>query len=171
MQSAPSTQPDRSLLLIGGGIVALVAIAAAAVLLIGGREPTDLPADSPEGVVQRYLAAFDQGDFEAAHTFFSSEVRSEIALDEYERVTRDYGAFPPQGSRRVLFDRTDADGDRSRVQLTVEEYYGGGPFGGGETYRSPREIRMVREDGSWRIDELLIGLEPGPGIAPDFHDQ
>jgi hypothetical protein len=75
---------------------------------------------------------------------------------------------PPDGSRRILFDRTDIDGDRGRVHLTVEEYFGGGPFGGGETYRSPREIRMVREDGSWRIDEPLAGVEPVPvpGIDP-----
>jgi hypothetical protein len=92
-------------------------------------------------------------------------------LDAYEQVARDYGMFPPESSRRVLFDRTEADGDRARVHLTVEEYFGGGPFGGGETYRSPREIRMVREDGSWRIDEPLLGVEPGPAVPVDPFDQ
>jgi hypothetical protein len=163
--------PDRTLLYIGVGILALVAIAAAVVLLLGGREPESFPADSAEGVVQRHLSAFEEGDLEAAHTYFSSEVRSEMDLDAYEQVARDYGMFPPESSRRVLFDRTEADGDRARVHLTVEEYFGGGPFGGGETYRSPREIRMVREDGSWRIDEPLLGVEPGPAVPVDPFDQ
>ena len=166
-----SRGPDRTLLFIGVGILALVAIAAAVVLLLGGREPESFPADSAEGVVQRYLAAFEEGDLEEAHASFSSEVRSEMDLDAYEQATRDYGMFPPDSSRRVLFDRTDTDGDRARVHLTIEEYFGGGPFGGGETYRSSREIRMVREDGSWRIDEPLIGIEPGPALAPDSFDQ
>ena len=143
-------------------------IAAAAVLLLGGREAESFSPDAPEGVLQRHLAAFEEGDFETAHGYFSSEVRSQMDLDAYEQMTRDSGMIPPDGSRRILFDRADIDGDRARVHLTVEEYFGGGPFGGGETYRSPREIRMVREDGSWRIDETLVGLEPVPvpGIDP-----
>lgn len=160
--TAAARGSDRTLLYVAAGIVGIVAIAAAAVLLLGGREPASLPADSPEGVLQRHLAAFEDGDFEAAHAYFSNEVRSEMDVDAYERLTRDYGMFPTDTSRRVLFDRTETDGDRARVHLTVEEYYGGGPFGGGETYRSPREIRLVREDGAWRIDEPLVGVEPAP---------
>lgn len=159
---------DRTLLYVAAGIVALVAVTAAAVLLLGGREPASFPADSPEGTVQRHLAAFEAGDFEAAHAYFSSDVRSELDLDAYEQLTRDYGMYPPDTSRRVLFDRTETDGDVARVHLTVEEYYGGGPFGGGETYRSPREIRLVREGGAWRIDDPLVGIEPAPFPIDEF---
>jgi len=153
---------DRTLLLIGAGILALVVVAAVVVLLLGSREPTTFPADSPEGVVQRHLAAFEDGDFGAAHAFFSADVQIDIDLETYERTARDYGGYQGDTSRRILFDRTDVDGDVARVHLTVEEYYGGGPFGGGETYRSPREIRLIREGGSWKIDDPIIGLEPAP---------
>lgn len=166
--TADARGSDRSLIYVAVGLVALVAITAAAVLLLGGREPTTFPADSPEGTVQRHLAAFEDGDFEAAHAYFSSEVRSELDLDAYERLTREYGMYPLDTSRRVLFDRTETDGDRAQVHLTVEEYYGGGPFGGGETYRSPREIRLVREDGGWRIDQPLVGIEPAPLPFDEF---
>jgi hypothetical protein len=159
---------DRTLLLIGAGILALVVVAAAVVLLLGSREPTSFPADSPEGVVQRHLAAFEDGDFEAAHVFFSSDVQASMDLETYERTAREYGGYQGDTSRRILFDRTDLDGDVARVHLTVEEYYGGGPFGGGETYRSEREIGLVREDGSWKIDDLLIGLEPAPFPVEPF---
>jgi len=165
--TADARGSDRTLLYVAVGIVLLLAITAAVVLLLGNREPTSLPADSPEGTVQRHLAAFEDGDFEAAHAFFSSEVREGMDVDAYEQLTRDYGMFPTDLSRRVLFDRTETDGDRARVHLTVEEYYGGGPFGGGETYRSPREIRLVREDGEWRIDDPIVGTEPAPFPAPD----
>ena len=168
MTSEARGDADRSLLLIGAGILALVVVAAVVVLLLGSREPTTFPADSPEGVVQRHLAAFEDGDFETSHASFSSDVRASMDLETYERTAREYGGYQGDTSRRILFDRTDLDGDVARVHLTVEEYYGGGPFGGGETYRSEREIRLVREGGSWKIDDLLIGLEPAPFPVEPF---
>jgi hypothetical protein len=159
---------DRSLLLIGLGVVALVALTIVVVLLAGGRQAVAYPVNSPEGAVQRYLAAFDEGDYETAYTFFSEEVRGEMDLDEYERAVRSYGSFDGGPSRRVLFDRTSGDGDRMRVHLTVEEFYGGGGLGGGDTYRSSREVLMVRENGAWRIDEPLVWLDPAPFPEPAF---
>lgn len=164
-EHAPSAQADRPLVFIGAAIVALVVVSALVVILIGGREASSFRADSPEGVVQAYLTAFEDGDYETAHATFSAAVRDEMPIDEYERAVREYGAgYPIDGSsRRVLFDRTTDDGERAAVHLTVEEFYGGGgPFGGGDTYRSPREVSLVREDGAWRIDQALVWLDPVP---------
>lgn len=158
-----SSAPDRSLLVIGVGIVALVVVAVIAVVALGSREAPSFSADTPEGVVQRYLAAVEDEDHETAWAYFSADVQADRSLEEYRRTARDYGYYGEQ-SRRVLFDRSEVDGDRARVWLTVEEYYDGGPFGGGETYRSERQIALVRQDGAWRIDDPLIGLEPMPGI-------
>jgi hypothetical protein len=163
----PRSSMDRTILVIGGGVLALVVLAAAVVLLVGGREPVSYPADSPEGVLQRYLAAFEAGDLDEAHGYFSSAVREEMDLEAFERTARDYGLYPSQTSRRILFDRSEIEGDTARVHLTVEEFYGGGPFGAGETYRSPRVIALAREDGAWRIDEALIGLDQGV-FSPEF---
>ena len=155
--------PDRSLIAIGGGIAVLVVMAVIAVVLLGSREAPTFSADTPEGVVQRHLAAVEAQEYETAWGYFSSAVQSDLSADEYRRATRDYGYYGGE-SRRVLFDRSEVDGERARVWLTVEEYYGGGPFGGGDTYRSTREVVLVREDGEWRIDDPLIGLEPMPGL-------
>lgn len=153
--------PDRSLLAIGGGIAVLVVVAVIAVVVLGSRDAPAFSADTPEGVVQRHLAAVEGEDYETAWGYLSEAVRSDVSVEEYRRAARDYGYWGI-GSRRVLFDRSEVDGDRARVWLTVEEYYDGGPFGGGDTYRSTREIALVREDGEWRIDDPLIGLEPMP---------
>ena len=158
-----SPAPDRSLLAIGAGIVVLVVVAVIAVVALGSREAATFSADTPEGVVQRHLAAVEDEDYETAWSYLSTSVQADLTLEEYRRAARDYGHHGEQ-SRRVLFDRSEVDGERARVWLTVEEYYGGGPFGGGETYRSERQIALVREDGAWRIDDPLIGLEPMPGI-------
>jgi hypothetical protein len=162
---AAAPPPDRSLLAIGGGIAVLVVVAVIAVVLLGSRDAPSFSADTPEGVVQRHLAAVEAEDYESAWGYFSADIQSDLSVDEYRRAARDYGYYG-SGSRRVLFDRSEVDGDRARVWLTVEEFYDGGPFGGGETYRSTREIALVREGGEWRIDDPLIGLEPMP--FPDY---
>jgi hypothetical protein len=158
-----SPAPDRSLLAIGAGIVVLVVVAVIAVVALGSREAPSFAADTPGGVVQRHLAAVENEDYETAWGYLSAAVQGDLTIEEYRRAARDYGYYGGQ-SRRVLFDRSEVDGDRARVWLTVEEYYGGGPFSGGETYRSQREIALVREDGAGRTDDPLIGMEPMPGI-------
>src|SRR5690606_25274056 len=132
-----------------------------AIVLLGSRDATAFPADTPEGTVQRHLAAVEDEEYEAAWAHLSAAVRADLSLDQYRRAVRDYG-YETGGSRRVLFDRAEVDGDRARVWLTIEEYYDGGPFGGATTYRSTRDIALVREDGEWRIDEPIIGLDPMP---------
>jgi len=160
-EPAPDPRADRSLLLIGAGLAGVVVVAALVVVLLGSRDAAALPAGSPEGVVQRYLAAFEDGDYRTAHGYFSERIRDEVDEATYERAVREYG-YAVETSRRVLFDSTELNGDRASVQLTVEEYYSGGPFGAGDTYRSSRVIALVREAGAWRIDDSLMGLDPGP---------
>lgn len=151
---------NRSLLLIGLGVLALVIVTSLAVVLVGRGEAREYPANSPEGALQRYLAAFDEGDYEVAYGFFSEEVQADTSLDEYERMASGYGPFFGDGvTRRVVFERVDGEADRVRVHLTVEDFYGGG-FGGGDTIRTPYQITMVRENGEWRIDRLLLWLDP-----------
>ena len=163
--SQPHTSSNRSLIAIGAGVVALAVVTIVVVLLLGDRQTEEFAADTPEGALQRYLAAYDAGDLEAAHAFFSADVRERMDMEAYQRAVDAWGeGYGPGGSRSALFDRTDGSGDRVQVHLIVEEFYGDGLSG--DTYRSPREIRLVRESGQWRIDEPLVWLDPAP-IEPD----
>lgn len=152
---------NRSPLLIGAGVVALVVITVIVVLFADDRETVEFGEDTPEGALQRYLAAFDEGDLEKAHAYFSNDVRDQMSLEEYERTVDAFGhGYGSERVRRALFDGRSGDGDSVRVELTVEELSGEGL--GASTHRYPVEIRMVREDDAWRIDEPLVWLEPAP---------
>jgi hypothetical protein len=157
-----SATPYRGLILVAAAIAVLLVVTIV-VVVVGGRpaEP-ELEPGSPEAAIHAYLAAFDDRDFASAHEHFSSEVRDGWPLEAYERAVDDFGEFDTAPTRRVLFARTEMDGDVARVHLTVEEFYGDGLSG--DTFRSPRVVRMVREDGAWRIDEPLVWLDPGPSI-------
>jgi hypothetical protein len=160
---AAGRSATRSLLLIGAGVVALT-IVAIVIILVAGRQPAEsYAADAPQGVLQRYLAAFEEGDIERAHRYFSADVRGEMDLDAYERAADSYEAYASDASHAVFFDGTSGDGDRVVVQLTIEEIYGDGL--NSSSYRSAREIRMVRESGQWLIDEPLVWLDPAPTEA------
>lgn len=163
---AAGSPPGRSLLLVGLGVIGLVAITVAVVLLMadGAQE---FPPDSPQGVVQRYLLSLEAGDYAAAYAHFSSEVRSRVDLDDYLRaVARHPDGLDGDVSRRILFDRVTEQDQRAVVHLTVEVFYGRDPFGS-ETYRYSRQIPLVRETGTWYIDELLLGVEAAPWLVED----
>ena len=150
----------RSVLLVGAAVVALVVATVAVVLLTNGRDSAQFAADTPEGALQRYLSAFDEGDLAAAYEYFSSDVTDEMSFEAYEATVRMYDPGTTDRTRRALFDGRLGDGDAVRLALTVEEIYGEGLSASSNQYH--REVRMVRQSDGWRIDEPLVWLEPGP---------
>ena len=158
---------NRSLVYIGAGILALAVLGVAVVLLAESREPASFEPGSPQAAMQGYLAAWDEGDYEAAYGYFSDEVQADATLEEYESQARLHGTgFGESGDRATYIDGVEGDGQRVTVHVTTEEYFGGGP--GAQSYRSQRQVRMVREADGWKIDEPLIWLEPIPFGEPVF---
>ncbi|MCV0403296.1 MAG: hypothetical protein K5924_06255 [Chloroflexi bacterium] len=148
----------RGLILIGLGVVALLVVAGIVVVVAGDRGEPAFEAGSPEAALHDYLAAYEAGQLDAAHAQFSTRVRDRWDIDAY-RDAVDGGEAPGAGAaRRVIFEGADVTGEAARVRLTIEEFVGDGL--GGDTIRDSREIRMVREDGAWRIDEALVWLDP-----------
>jgi hypothetical protein len=134
-------------------------VAAIVVLLAEGRRPTTYPPGSPEAAMQGYLAAWEEGELETAYGYFSDAIKTSVTLEEYQNAARDFEDFEP-GDEAVYIDAVEGSGDRISLHLTIEHFYGDGP--GGETSRSTTSVRMVRQDDGWKIDEQLIGVEPGP---------
>jgi len=154
----------RGLIAIGVGIGVVAILAVAAVSLSAARDPDQFPADSPQAALQTYLQAFEDEDYEAAYASFSADVKRQLSLEEFERAATDYQQYATE-SPRVLYDGVETDGDeRATLRLTVEASYGGVLFA--DRYSYPTEVRMVREDGAWRIDQPLVHLDPAPVPAP-----
>ena len=76
---------NRSLLAIGAGVIALVVVTLAVVLLTDDAARTSFPSDSPEAALQAYLAALEDDDVDEAYAAFSSDVRSRVSRDAFER--------------------------------------------------------------------------------------
>lgn len=153
----------RGLIAIGVGIGVVAVLAVVAVTLTARQGPATFPPDSPQAAFQGYLEAFEDGDYEAAYGFFSTQVQAQMGFDEYERVAREFGQYATE-TRRVLYDGLDqveTDGEeRATLRMTVEVSYGG--LFVTDRYSYPTEVPLVREDGAWRIDQPLIHVDPAP---------
>lgn len=159
---------DRSLLAIAGGIAATVVVAVLIVVVLGDRPPAPYPPGTPEAALQGYVSAWEDDDLEAAYAYFSTGVKGTLPFEQYRQVARDQGNFSgaPQ-QRRVTIDRVELDGERAEVYLSIAYSIDGGPFFGGG-YRDTRTIHLLKEAGDWKIDDPLLGLEPGPFEKPGF---
>ena len=148
----------RSVLLIGAAIVALVVVALIVAVALPNR-PTDYAAGSPEATFQDFYEAWEAGDVEAAYGHLSSTVKAELSLAEYRRMDADWSWQRDQGRRLVLLS-VDLTGERATLHVRVDEFYQGGLSGQRSSYE--RSVRLVRELGTWLIDEPLLGIEPVP---------
>ncbi len=142
-------------MLIGVAIIALVVVALIVAVALPNR-PTDYAAGSPEAAFQDFYEAWETGDIEAAYSHLSSAVTAEMTLSEYRRMDADWSWQRDQGRRLVLLN-VDVTGERATLHVRVDDFYQGGLSGQRNSYE--RSVRLVRERGSWLIDEPLLGIE------------
>lgn len=164
MTSAATTdRPARGIALIAGAVL-LVAIAAVVVVLVfGSRGVASFPAGSPEAVFQRYYQAFADGDYDAAYDAFSRRVQQSVSREDYVSRASSGDLYVRETTTRIRVGRVDVDGDRANLILVLDQYFGSGLTGSASSWE--RRIAMVRENGDWKIDEPLLGINSMP---PEF---
>jgi hypothetical protein len=127
-------------------VLALV-VAGLVVALVTTRGGVDLlPADSPEGTVQRYLLALEDEDYPKAYDYLAAGSKDACSFDEFLRQTS-YGEV--RDSHMTLDDTRIFDGS-AVVTATVIVFEPSLPFGASEhTY--DRTFQLSLEDGQWRL--------------------
>jgi hypothetical protein len=146
--SAPAP-PDRFLLGIVVGAVALIVLGIGVVLALGGR-PTPPPPDpaSPVGVVHAYVEALRAGDVERARALLSQAARAELDRD---RVPFSRCYEPGGVERRILIEPVEMEAERASVRVTISTFAARTEPFSSSTYHREVEVRLVREGGQWRI--------------------
>jgi hypothetical protein len=126
-------------LVVGGVTVALVTNRAGVELL---------PANSPEGVVQRYLQALEREDLREAYSYLSRDLQSTCSLDDF---VREASWRRMRGDHVTLEDTQVLDGG-ALVRARVTVFDPGQPFGPSE-YSYDRFFHLKLEEGQWRLVE------------------
>lgn len=144
---------DRFLIGIVVGSIALVLLGIAAVVFVGRPRPAEtFDPSSPAGVVQAYVEAVRVGDRDRAYDLLSRSAQIDVRRDTYRE------RFPsPSGSgdtsTRIVIEPVSETGDDAEVKVTISRFATrSDPFSSG-TYHRDVTVRLVREDGAWRINQ------------------
>jgi hypothetical protein len=134
-------------LVVGVTVVAALLASAVAIALVTTRGGVDLlPADSPEGVVQRYLRAIEREDYREAYDYLSSDLRRSCSLEEF--VSRGY--WPETGGDHMTLEKTQSFDGRALVTARVTVFDPDVPFGASE-HSYDRTFHLKLEAGQWRL--------------------
>lgn len=128
--------------LIGVGVIAIAGIAVA----MGTRAPA-YPEDSPEYVVQQYVAAVADRDASKAISYLSTDLVARCESLPRETITN----RGRSSVRATLLDVTRRD-SVAVIRVRVIESYGDAPFGGGESNMEQSFELTLIADG-WRFTE------------------
>lgn len=132
-----------------GTVVFVVALAVAGVVtaLVTTRGGTDLlPADSPEGAVQRYLLALEREDFREAYGYLSANSKQACPLEDFLRQA---SYREVRESHMTLEDTERLDGT-AIVTARVTVFDPDIPFGPSE-HSYERSFELKLENGQWRV--------------------
>lgn len=133
--------------LIGMAVfVVALAVAGLIVALVTSRGAATLPADSPEGAVQRYLLALEDEDYREAYAYLSASSQRACSFEDF---LQNASYRDVRGSRMTLEDIRRLDGT-AIVTAEVTVFDLDVPFDPYEyTYRETFNLRL--EEGQWRL--------------------
>lgn len=130
----------------------MVVIAIVAVVVSSVRQPADVPANSPEGLVQRYLQAVADDDPTAIRETYTPELRERCNASEpaYTPV------FPDDSMsfEADLISTREVGRDTVEVRVRITEYSGDSPFSGGG-YDHTEVFVVEATDGGWGLAQAM----------------
>jgi hypothetical protein len=143
-----SSRSKANLWLVGVAVgVLALAIAGVVVALVTSRDEDLLSASSPEGVVQRYLAALEDRRYTDAFAYLNASTKRQCTLDEFVRATS-YRQL--EDSEMVLDDTQVLDGT-AIVTARVTVFDPGNVFDSSD-YSYTETFELTREGSQWRMD-------------------
>ena len=131
-------------------IIALVLATVLLVFLTKGNEVDLLPEDTPQGVVQRYLIALQDRNYQEAFNYLSFAPSENInSYADWVRM-RGVPRISDEATWKATLGETMQNGDNATVQVIIEALRLGGPFD--NPVRSQQmSFQLKRIDGQWLI--------------------
>jgi hypothetical protein len=115
---------SKWLLVFAGIIGALALIAVVLVVFTQGKNVTLLAADTPQGAVQLYLIALEDGDYQRGYTYLSPNVPGTMSYDDW--LSQNQNRPAGQTGWRATLGKTVQNGSYATVEVMIETSYPGG---------------------------------------------
>jgi hypothetical protein len=125
---------SRALLGFGVGIVVLVMITVGLVLTLGKGNPPLLDENTPQGIVQRYMNAIQEKNYQAAYNFLAPVDPNDpnypkgppiYSFDNWVMSAQNAGNI----TWRANLGKVSTSGDNANVETIIDTFRPNGPFG------------------------------------------
>lgn len=140
---------SRRWLIVFAIVISVLVIATVSLVLVTkDDEIALLPEDTPQGVVQRYLLAIKDKDYQTAYGYLSFEQTGKlITYNEWIRWI--YPSDLSETWKATLGETTQYD-DEATVEIIIDRFYQGGPFGNSQ-YSEQINFQLIKVKDSWFI--------------------
>lgn len=128
--------------------VVLIVVSILLNVLADDRSDDLLPADTPEGTVQRYLLALVDDEIDVALDYVDEELKANCTKQQLLQ----WRIFERDWDFSAKISRTTEVGDSVLITVEITETDFDPPFGRNQ-YSFPATFTVSRVDGGWRISE------------------
>jgi hypothetical protein len=134
-------------LVIGILVVATVSL----VLFNNGKKVTLLPEDAPQGIVQRYLIAVQNKDYQQAANYLSFGASGPFTTyDDWLRSVTVMPETSNQTTWKATLGEVTQNGDYATVEVIIDTFRAAGVFGGSQVSQ-PISFQLTKTGNSWFI--------------------
>lgn len=141
----------RWLIIFGIAIGILIIATVSLVLLTKGKEVALLSEDTPQGIVQRYLIAVQEQNYQQAFNYLSFEPSEKIkTYDNWLRTVIGEIQHVDPNVWKATLGKTTQNDDNATVAVTIDILQPGGPLG--DSLRSQQLIfQLIKINEKWFI--------------------
>jgi hypothetical protein len=139
---------SKWLIIFAGIIGTLALIAVVLVLVTGGKNVTLLAADTPQGTVQRYLIALEDGDYQRSYNYLSPNLPGTMSYDDW--LSQNTNRPASQTGWRATLGKTVQNGNYATVEVMIETSYPGGMMSTSQS-NLPVTFDLTETGDSWFI--------------------
>jgi hypothetical protein len=139
---------NKWLIIFAGLIGALALIAVVLVLFTQGKNVALLPADTPQGTVQRYLIALEDDDYQQAYTYLSPNMPQMTPYSDW--LTQNQNRPTVQTGWGATLGKTVQNGGYATVEVMIETSYPGGMMSSSQS-NLPVTFDLTETGSTWLI--------------------
>jgi hypothetical protein len=131
-------------------ISVLVITTVSLAVFTNGKEVALLPEDTPQGIVQRYLIAVQEKNYQTAYSYLSFDPLQKIeTYDDWLRIVTGVQTSN-QSEWKAALNKVIQNGDNATVEVAIDTIRPGEPFG---DLTSSQQIifQLIKIDSMWLI--------------------
>jgi hypothetical protein len=131
-------------------ISVLVITTVSLAVFTNGNEVVLLPEDTPQGIVQRYLIAVQEKNYQTAYSYLSFDPLQKIeTYDDWLRIVTGVQTSN-QSEWKAALNKVIQNGDNATVEVAIDTIRPGEPFG---DLTSSQQIifQLIKIDSMWLI--------------------